>query len=454
MRTNGAKSAALIVAFALVAAVLYGCAHTSTGIAKPNQAVTQAEPSGPVLIIRTPPPTRLRRHHSDAPTAGRPDMRLFWEIWDLMKEQHVDSPLSDEQLMRGAIRGMMKFGGDRHSRYITPEQWREQQAEDRGAFYGIGTTLNFKDERLTVVEVVKGGPADRAGIRPGDEIIRIDGQSPKTLGLEKSVRLIRGAKGTPVKLTIRRAGQPAPITVTAVRDEIKIIVAEARLLTGDSRKFAHIRLKGFTGAAADAFAKVVAQALDWKVDGVILDLRGNPGGYISAVRKIASAWLGHRILFVVQTNMGARPIPAEPYPGIHLKLKGVPTVVLVDDGSASASEILAGALQDYRAATIVGVKTYGKGSMQQVHDLSNGGKAAITSNYWKTPAGRVLEENGIVPDVIVKPAEIVPGAKNQPDPQLDRAVEILKRRLAARELMLKDPEVRKVLRMFKRQFAK
>ena len=437
-----------VVFTATAAAVVGGCAHTGA-----------IGPGGPGKPKPPPPSTRpLSVQPNVEAAAGQPDMALFWEIWRRVKTDHVSSPISDEKLLLGAIQGMVKFGGDRHSRYVTPEDWREEQMENAGFFCGLGFVLNFGQDGsgpLTVKEVFSGGPADKAGLRPDDVIVAVDGHLTQPLGLEKSIKLIRGRKWTKVTLTVERPGRPKPLSITAVRDDIKIVIVESRLITRDGRRLAYIRLKGFTRAATDDFAQAVVQAKKWRAEAVILDLRNNPGGYVSTAREIGSAWLGRKIIFVVQTRRGiSLPLPAEPTFNITDEFRRMPTVVLIDGGSASASEILAGALQDYGLATLVGQKTYGKGSMQTLRQLSNGGILALTENYWKTPGGRVLERNGIEPDVEVKPngetasqpgQNRVTGAGKTPAPdsQLEKAIETARQKIAAGQNAKNDPGAKK-----------
>lgn len=416
------RSLTALAALLLTMSVVGGCAHTTTqkpsAAAPPGQSA-QARPNPPVILLS--PPDVMRPFPRDK-------MGLFWEIWQILKHKHVNGPIPDEKLYRGAINGLTRYGGDKHSRYIDPQQWRDYVQDNQGHFCGIGAVLSFKTDELAVIELIKGGPSIKAGLKAGDVIEQVDGQDTKPLGLAKSVRLIRGTCGAPVVLTVRRPGPPVRrLKLMIVRANVKVEQVEVKLIRRGRLRVGYIKLKEFTTAAVAEFQRAVFQVRQWRVNGVVLDLRDDPGGRVNACRRIASAWLGDRVLFKERNQARqVREVEAIAHRGIRYAFVGLPTVVLIDEDSASASEILAGALQDYGRAILVGEKSYGKGSVQLLYRLSNGGRLAVTVEHWFTPKGRKIHGKGLKPDVTVKMTEADRKAKR--DPQLAKALEILSKR--------------------------
>jgi len=334
--------------------------------------------------------------------------RLYDEL-----RQNYYGELNVDDLLNGAKEGLAKATGDPYTVYLDAEEAQQFNSSLNNEFSGIGAEIAVKNDILQVVTPLEDTPASKAGLRPGDLIALIDGESSDGLSVEQAVIKIRGEKGTDVTLTIVRDGESREITIT--RDDIDVPNAESEILEGN---IGYVDLGTFGN---DAVAETRAIAEEFKrqnVEGVILDLRNNSGGLLTAAVDIAGLWLDGD---VVVDQRGAQELKLSSSPnGV---LRGIPTVVLVNGGSASASEIVAGALQDYGVATILGETTFGKGSVQQLETFRDGSELKVTVARWFTPQGMNIDEEGIVPDVEVEFTEEDFDADR--DPQLDRALKTL-----------------------------
>jgi carboxyl-terminal processing protease len=348
------------------------------------------------------------------------DFRQFWEVWHDIKERHVHQPVSDVQMFYGAIAGMVASLGDPYSVYFDPEQADAFSNELAGRFEGIGAEIGIKEDVLQVVAPLKDSPAERAGLRAGDRIIAIDGVDTAGMTVDLAVSKIRGEKGTTVKLLVLPQGAKAAKEISIVRDTIRIDAAKGELVKKNGKTYAHITLVHFNDRTVPQFEELVRSLSLDKVDGIVLDVRNNPGGYLNAAVDVAGAWLGNQT--VVQEKFSDGHTETYAASGTAL-LRDVPTVVLTNGGSASASEILAGALQDQGVATLVGEKTYGKGSVQDLIDFDDQSSLKLTIALWLTPKGRAIDKEGIVPDIEV--GRTAEDAQADRDPQLDKAIETL-----------------------------
>jgi carboxyl-terminal processing protease len=341
------------------------------------------------------------------------DFENFWDIWNFVKEEFYLQPVSDEDLYQGAIKGMVEGLGDDYSLYFTPEETEQFLDGLEGQFEGIGCEIGMKDDQLQVVAPLPETPADLAGLLPGDFIMSIDDVSTDNLSLEEAVTYIRGEKGTEVVLSIYRPGTQDFFDASIVRDTITIdsVVWEMR-----DDQIMVIGLYSFNTETAELFEKAVQEALVEGVDGIVLDLRSNPGGLLTSAIDIASYWAGYQTILIeksvddTQTFLGT----------LDARLSDIPTVVLVNNGSASGSEIVAGTLQDYDLGTIIGMQTYGKGSVQDFVELRDGSAIKITIAQWYTPNGRSIQEKGISPDIEVD--YTIEDFQEGTDPQLDAAI--------------------------------
>lgn len=350
------------------------------------------------------------------------DFEPFWKVWNIINEKHPDAEnLTDQERVYGAISGLMGSLQDPYSVFFDPEETKSFQEEIAGNFSGVGMEIGIKDKFLTVVAPLKGTPADRAGIKKGDKIIKIDGKEISELSEDQAVRLIRGEQGTPVTLTIFRDGEKDFLDIKIIRDIIEIPTLDYELR--DDGIFS-ISLYSFSEKSDELFEEAMMQFKDSKTDKLLLDLRSNPGGYLDSAVKISS-WFLPRGKIVVTEDYGDERKPKEfrsrGYATIGDNLK---FVVLIDGGSASASEIVAGALQDYNRAKLVGEQSFGKGSVQEVIDITNDTVAKITVATWLTPNGNTISKKGLTPDYEVKMTKS--DLEKDLDPQLNKAIELLK----------------------------
>lgn len=347
------------------------------------------------------------------------DFAMFWDVWKLAKAQYVDQPVSDKDLFYGALEGMVFGLGDHYSNFFDPEKAQEFNDELDGTFFGIGAQIGLdKDGFITVIAPLPGTPADKAGIAAGDHILAIDGTDTSGMTVDEAVKRIRGAKGTPVKLLTLPKGAKTPKTVEIIRDEISV-----KSVTWKMRDdgIAVITITIFNEDTTKLFGEAVTDIMKKNPKGLIVDLRNNPGGLLDAAINLSGYWMDGKTA-VMEEIRGKR---TESKAHGNNLLSKVPTVVLVNGGSASASEILAGALQDYHFASLVGEKTFGKGSVQEYHDLPDGSAVKITVARWLTPLGRSIDKAGITPDTEVKFTEEDLHAER--DPQLQKAVDLLKK---------------------------
>jgi carboxyl-terminal processing protease len=356
----------------------------------------------------------------------------FWDTYDTIKDRYAGEEVPRDTLIQGAIRGMIDALGDPYSAYMTSEEYRKSLQGISGQFEGIGAEIAAQSSdgsqgcaplgptcRLVITEPLDGSPAKLAGLLAGDVVLEADGTPLDGLTVDTARDRIRGPKGTMVRLTIIRAGG-APFELQIVRDIVQSREVESRTLGGGS--VGYIRLKGFSDSAAEQLETALAAHLDADRNKLILDLRGNPGGYVTAARSIASQFIGTGVIFWEQ-DADEGQIATDALPGGLATDTDIQIVCLIDGGTASASEIVAGALQDAGRATLVGQTSYGKGTVQQWQELSGeGGAFRLTVARWLTPEKRWIHEVGLTPDVVVTLPDPVPAGD---DPTLDAALEVL-----------------------------
>ncbi len=351
------------------------------------------------------------------------DFSLFWEAWDILKEKYVDhEKLDANKLLYGAIDGMLAATGDPYTTFFDPEEYKLFQTDLTGTFEGIGAEIGIRDDILTIIAPLDGSPAERAGLRAGDKVVKIDGEPTNDITIEEAVMKIRGPGGTIVKLTIYREGETQTRDIEIKRDRIVIKSVKAEAPNEDG--IGYIRISRFGEDAAALFRAEAQKMLQsGRLRGLILDLRSNPGGYLTVATKIADMMIPRGNLIVVQEGTDNTRDEIRASGGDFLS--HIPTVVLIDEGSASASEILAGALKDDRNnVVVVGTKSFGKGSVQELKNLPHRTAVKITVARWLTPKGVLIDHEGIVPDVEVKLTE--EDFKAGRDVQKERAEEILR----------------------------
>lgn len=346
------------------------------------------------------------------------DFDVFWQVWDTIHEFYVDKEdLSDKKLFYGAIRGMVEAVGDPYTVFMDPKISREFSDDLAGTFEGIGAEIGIKHDVLTIIAPLPGMPAEKAGLKAGDVITAIDGQSTANMSVDKAVSLIRGEKGTDVVLSVYREGAEDIEDYTVTRG--KIVFHSVKTELTDENVFV-ISVWSFNDDTKSLFDKAVKEAIVAEPEGIILDLRNNPGGYLDTAIEMASEWVDEDVIVSEKYANG--------YENPHLargraRLNEFKTVVLVNQGSASASEIVAGALQDYDEAIVVGKKTFGKGSVQSLNEFKDGSSVKVTVAKWLTPSGRSINDEGIEPDHSVGLS--FEDYNEDRDPQMDAAVDVI-----------------------------
>lgn len=323
------------------------------------------------------------------------ELRTFAEIFGRIKSDYVES-VDDRELLESAVRGMLG-GLDPHSSYLNEEDYTELQVGTRGEFGGLGIEVGMEDGFVKVIAPIDDTPAQRAGIQAGDLIIRLDGKPMKDVGLNDAVKLMRGKPGTEVSLTIVREEQDKPLIITVVRDVIRVASVKGRMLESG---IGYLRLSQFQTRTTDDMLKRLAKlekANGGPLSGLVLDLRNNPGGVLNAAVSISDAFLQGGIIVYTKGRVADSELEFRAAPDDVLE--GAPIVVLVNEGSASASEIVAGALQDHKRAIIMGQPTFGKGSVQTIIPINNKSAVKLTTALYYTPSGRSIQAEGIKPDI-------------------------------------------------------
>jgi carboxyl-terminal processing protease len=318
----------------------------------------------------------------------------------LMETQYVD-PTQRTKVAEGAIKGMVAEL-DPHSAYMNPSEFALFQSETAGKFAGIGVEVDWKGENVTVIAPIEGSPAARAGVRSGDQIIAIDGRPTRGERLDKLVPMMRGPTGSTVRVTVRRAGTADPITFTLVREVIHVTSVTGKRLVNN---VAYVRLKQFQEGTHDELLRTAAKIRAESpapVSGVILDLRNDPGGLVDEAEAVADEFLSAGVIYTTR-HRGKIVEEIKAHEGGAFAT--LPVVALVNEYSASSAELVAGALQDSRRATVVGAPTFGKGSVQSIYDLPDGAGLRLTTMRYYTPSGRSIQAEGIRPDVLIQPAQ-------------------------------------------------
>ncbi len=366
------------------------------------------------------------------PAADSEAFQPFWDTYHMIADRFAGGPVDRELLIQGAIRGMIDSLGDPFSAYLTADEYRQSLQGISGQFEGIGAEIGTQAGdgtagctplgpscRLVITRPIPGSPAEAAGLAPDDIVVEVDGRSVDGLTVDGAVQLIRGPKGTDVTLTIQR-GTGAPMDLAITRDVVQQQEVASKVLADGT--VGYVKVAGFSDASADQFVEALTAHLAAGRTDLVLDLRGNPGGYVTAARKIASQFIASGPVFWEQDAQG-RQVATNALGGGIATDPSIRLVVLVDGGSASASEIVAGALQDTGRATLVGRQSYGKGTVQQWQELSGeGGAFKLTIARWLTPDKRWINQVGLTPDVVVTLPDPVPAGS---DPDLDKAIEIL-----------------------------
>ena len=346
------------------------------------------------------------------------DMRLFWDVWSLLASKYVDPQAMDfKEMVYGSIKGMVYSLNDPYTAFLTPKENKDFQNGLDGTLEGIGAELTLRNELITVVSPLKNSPAKKAGLQPEDVILKIDGKNVNDLSFEQAVSKIRGPKGTKVTLTIARKGHSDPIVLSIVRNTINVNSVDWKM----KGNYALMEINQFGSKTQDEFSKAISDILQKRPKGIILDLRYNGGGYLDGAVDMVSEFLDKGVVVSVKKR---NPQEDEViYVNGQARVANIPMAVLINKGSASASEIVAGAIQDHGRGKIIGEQSFGKGTVQEVENLIDGSSLRVTVAKWYTPNNHNITEVGITPDIEVKrtPEDM---ADNK-DPQLDTAIDYL-----------------------------
>lgn len=349
------------------------------------------------------------------------DFSLFWDAWSRIQEKSAQSSaLNPQKMVYGAIKGMVDSLGDPYTVFFNPEDTKKFLEDVGGSFEGVGMEIGIKNDQLQVVSPIEGTPAQKAGLRAGDAIVQIDETATQGLSIEEAVSRIRGPKGTKVKLIVFRKGWKEPKEFQIQREVIQVPSLKLEMKEGG---VAYVKIYQFSEKAGRDFRDAALEIQKTGASKIILDLRGNPGGYLDISQEIAGWFLKRGQVVVIEdfTSIGKKK---------EYKAQGnemfasTPMVILIDEGSASASEILAGALKDNRNIQLVGKKSFGKGSVQELESLKDGSSLKITVANWLSPAGHLLSKKGLDPDVAVEMTD--KDIEEGKDPQLEKAIEIVK----------------------------
>lgn len=378
--------------------------------------------------------------NQSTPTSVDVDFGLFWDVWSRMFRYYIDSASLDPQKMVwGAISGMVNAAGDPYTAFFPPKENQEFKEDLGGEFQGIGAQLGTKDNRVVVIAPLKGMPAEKAGIKPGDWILKVGDEETIGWTVNQAVEKIRGPQGTTVRLTILHSDSPKPVELTIRREVITVPSVESWVkpiaeiseikdstvsaaIKQKTDRIAYLRLSRFGDHSNEDWETAVSDILKEQkgrsFKGMILDLRNNPGGYLDGSVFVASEFLKNGVVVSQVNSDGTK----QEYPvNRRGKLLSIPLIVIINKGSASASEIVAGALQDTKRAKVVGEVSFGKGSVQTPHELPGGSSVHITTGKWLTPKGTSISQKGITPDFVISADEMT----EIDDPQLAKAIEVL-----------------------------
>lgn len=339
----------------------------------------------------------------------------FWESWDLIHTRYYQQPVDDQALIDGAIDGMMTALGDQYSRYLPPAEEAQEQQEMEGEFTGIGVVVESIDGAITVISPIEGTPAEAAGLRPGDILREANGIDLTDMDLTEAADIIRGPEGTPVTLVIERDGERQTLEIIRARIEVPSVRGEML-----DNGVGYIRINQFIRTTGGELQSTLDTLLAQNPTGIVLDLRHNPGGLLDQVTDVADEFLPKGVMMIEEQAGNSRTVETTD----DGALQDIPLVVLIDEGSASASEVLAGAIQERGRGTLIGMTSFGKGTVQEMHGLRNGGGLRLTISRWLTPEGNWVHEKGLAPDITINlPEDVVRGEEG--DTQLKAAMDYL-----------------------------
>ena len=415
----GRFTVALIFSILFVVAASFGAGWAA------HWGLNQLNVALPLPDIPLPDGRRLQpRTPAAAVEEEVQDLAVFWEAMGLLDQNfYAQEELPrNEDITYAVIEGIIEATDDPHSSFLDPDLAAEFEEDLDGEFEGIGARVDMSEEGLVIVAPFPGTPADKAGLQPGDIVLEIDGVSTQGMDLMEAVSLVRGQKGTIVVLTIKRGAGAEPLEVEITRGNIVIPIVEAELMEEEGTPpIGYMRLTDFSRNSVDQFKEKLKELQDQGAENLIVDLRFNPGGLLNASVEITSQFIDEGLILSEKNTNGQEVNHSAQRGGLGLD---IPLVVLINEGSASASEIFAGAIQDTKRGTLIGTTTFGKGSVQRLHTLSDGSLLRITVAHWFTPNGNGIHEKGIDPDIYVEWNQEEDLSAD--DPQLNAAMEFFK----------------------------
>ena len=394
---------------------------TATATPAPTELPTVLPPTEPPATATAEPTTEIII--SEESPLRSADFTTFYDTWELIADEYDGALPPADELIQAAISGSLEALGDNYTRYVAPDVAERMRQDMAGAVEGIGAMVQENDDGLfEIVRPIDGQPADLAGLQPGDVLIEVDGQSVLEYSFDEVILMVRGPAGTTVNLKVLREGEPEPLAFSIVRARFEVAVVEYEILPAEmtgGAAIGYIRLTEFGATAEEKLLEALAAVLAEQPTGLIFDLRDNPGGYLDQSVAVADAFLPAGVA-LFERNIRGLDQTFTTDDGDAAE--EIPLVVLVNAGSASASEIVAGAIQDRGRAVLVGETTFGKGSVQQIHTLADGGELRITIARWYTPDNHTIQDEGITPDIEVASPENLGGPE---DGQLMRAIEFI-----------------------------
>ena len=383
----------LVSVMGLLAIAAVACGSDTAPVAQSGSPIVLEDGT---IATATPVPSQ------DRPEAVPEDLAIIWETYRLLQQEYVDGEAIDPAAMsEAAVRAMLDELGDRYTSYITPQTFAVERQGFQGNFEGIGAQVEMAPDRSVVIITapLDNSPAEKAGIRPGDKILAVDGEDARGWSVIQAVNKIRGERGTPVTLTVEHLGSAIPVDITIVRDTIDQPSVRVRMLNPEDGPYGVLKINQFTAETPDEIRRGVVELLDQGAPGIVIDLRENPGGLLTSTVDAASEFLSGGLVTYEIDASGKRDDWPVREGGLF---PDIPLVILVNGFSASGSEVFAGALQDHGRARVIGTSTFGKGSVNLLRQLSNGGGVYLTIGRWYTPNGRLIEGTGVEPDVVVE----------------------------------------------------
>lgn len=349
------------------------------------------------------------------------DFSIFWRAWDLLVDKY-DGKVDYQSMIYGAIKGMTEALGDPYTAFLTPDEAKQLNDDLSGVIYGIGAEIGLKDDMITVITPISDSPAEKAGLQKGDIILAVNGETTSNMSLDTAISKIRGDEGTKVKLQIKRGKETKEFEITRAKIVVDSVKAEVK-----DGNIGYVKITRFDSNTTKELRAQLDQFLSRNVTKVVLDLRGNPGGYLDESITVSSEFLKSGVVVTEKRDVdgGTNRYDYKATGKGKMTRDDIKIVVLIDEGSASAAEIVAGALQDHHRAILVGATTFGKGSVQEIQELSKGAQIRITIAHWYTPNGVNINQEGIKPDIPVEMTEA--DYNNSNDKQLKKALELLQK---------------------------